>query len=52
MKVEVKINGVLHKTYVGKTGQNGRYWHVFDMSSDGSLTDKDTYGTKPDKIYE
>ena len=52
MKVRVLINGTHQKTYTGKTGQNGRYWHVFDMGSDGTITDVDTYGSEPEKIYE
>ena len=51
MEVKVYKNGDFIKSYPGKA-TSGKYWHVFDMAHDGSLTDYDDYSdSTPDTIY-
>ncbi|MGB0453744.1 MAG: carboxypeptidase regulatory-like domain-containing protein [Bacteriovoracaceae bacterium] len=51
--VRVYKDGTLSNTFNVSTSDESNYWHVFDMSSNGTITSKNLYSdTIPDKIYE
>ncbi len=50
--VRVYKNGALERTWNVSTSATEKYWLVFDMASDGTITSRDTYSSsKPSTLY-